>query len=322
LKPACWIGGVVPSTADGTADLILDTKWLVKAGVQGPLVLKNVYIADLDTSFPIDNAASDFEVEDSETLTLDLSHTDIPITVEMVQGVRTWVPPAPVNMSEATPTLLCLSGYCADVNPWTRDATKFSNSFMPVDKGNYANHQYSQKMLAQVEAQKMTSFGLIGHSQGGMVSLHILNFFQSGADNAQGPRLVQTVGTPFQGSTAAGSAASLGNIFGVGCGSNTDLSLDGARNWLTGISTVTRSKVHFWTTTYEQGRFFGDWCNFAMNSILQWPNDGLVELQYANLVGGKSMGNKQKWCHSTDMTYPPQYDDAQRNAEINSYAAR
>jgi len=84
----------------------------------------------------------------------------------------------------------------------------------------------------------------------------------------------------------------------------------------------TRKAVHFFTTTYEQGTFFGDYCNLAMNIILQWPNDGTTEIKYATLDGATSMGNKQKWCHTTSMKYSPQYTDKARNAEMNAEAAR
>jgi len=56
--------------------------------------------------------------------------------------------------------------------------------------------------------------------------------------------------------------------------------------------------------------------------VLDWPNDGTTELDRAALPGGNSLGNKEKWCHTTDMGYPAQYDDTVRNAEMNTYAAR
>jgi len=197
--------------------------------------------------------------------------------------------------------------------------------FFPVDKGNYGNHQYSEKVLAQISAQGITAFSIIGHSQGGMVALHIHNYFFTGLDQAStagGKVLLQSLGTPFRGNTAAGSAANLGEIFGVGCGSNTDLSLDGAGNWLAGIGQASRANLHFYTTTYQQGNFFGDWCSLPMNLILQWPNDGVTEATYAGLPGGQNQGNKEKWCHSVDMGYPPQYTDQARNRILNGNAAR
>jgi len=104
----------------------------------------------------------------------------------------------------------------------------------------------------------LNSFGFIAHSQGGMVSLHIHNFYWTGLEDAQGERLIQTVGTPFQGSSSAGSIANLAKIFGVACGSNTDLSRDGATNWLSGNSMDSRKDVYSYSSTYQRDSFFGD----------------------------------------------------------------
>lgn len=99
-------------------------------------------------------------------------------------------------------------------------------------------------------------------------------------------------------------------------------SRDGAVNWISGISSATRAKIHYFTTTYQQGNFFGDYCSLPMNLVLQWPNDGITELEYAQLPGANNGGNTEKWCHSTDMGYPAQTSDHGRNAEMNSKAAR
>jgi len=116
--------------------------------------------------------------------------------------------------------------------------------------------------------------------------------------------------------------ANLGEIFGVGCGSNNDLSLDGSKVWVSSISPATAQKVYFYSTTYEQGGFFGDYCNMPINLILQWPNDGTTEIQYCKLPGATYLGNTQKQCHTSDMKYPAQYTDSKRNQEINANAAR
>jgi hypothetical protein len=95
-------------------------------------------------------------------------------------------------------------------------------------------------------------YSVIAHSQGGLAALHLHNFYFCGLDNAEGGRLIQTVGSPYRGSKAAGFAATLGSIFGVGCGSNNDLSRDGAVIWLSGISMENRKDVYYHTTTYKQ----------------------------------------------------------------------
>ena len=67
---------------------------------------------------------------------------------------------------------------------------------------------------------------------------------------------------------------------------------------MSGISAEYRSKVHSYTTTYQQGTFFGDYCNLAMNLILQWPNDGTTELVYGKLPGGVYEGNTEVCTYS------------------------
>jgi len=122
------------------------------------------------------------------------------------------------------------------------------------------------------------------------------------------------------GCSAAGSSANLGNLFGIGCGENFDLTTDGAKTWLKDILPEIRAHVYYYTTTYKQGNLFGDWCSLAMNAVLKWPNDGVSELPLTGLTGGNNMGNKEKWCHTTEMGYAAQYLDETRNAEMAKYA--
>jgi len=186
----------------------------------------------------------------------------------------------------------------------------------------FSHDLYAQKVINFVNTHNPASFSLVGHSQGGFVSLHILNYYFTALDNTQGGKLIQTVGTPWLGCSVAGNAAALGKIFGLSCGSNSDLTRDGATNWLSGISMESRKSVHFYTTTYQQGNFFGDYCSLPMNVLLQWPNDGTCELKYAVLPGGNNEGNTQKQCHVSGMKYLCQTDDNNRNAILNKNAAR
>jgi len=191
-----------------------------------------------------------------------------------------------------------------------------------MTKGNYGHQAFAEKALTYFDQIKAASFGLIGHSQGGCIAAHLANYFFTGNDYATGGFRIQSVGTPFQGCTAAGGLADLGDIFGIGCGSNNDLSLDGSRSWLTGITTEIRKLCYFYTTTYEQNKFFGDWCNLPINAILQWPNDGTTEIKHAPMVGGVNLGNSEKECHTTGMSYPPQYHNPTRNQKMSRDAAR
>jgi len=56
--------------------------------------------------------------------------------------------------------------------------------------------------------------------------------------------------------------------------------------------------------------------------LLDWPNDGTTEYENAQLAGGHNLGNTQKQCHTTDMSYIAQYDDTNRNAQMNAAALR
>lgn len=323
LKPACWIGGIV-LLQNGVVTLELDVNWLKLAGVNGPLKLQNVYVSDMQTSFPVSVATTDMAVEGSEELLFEVPTTPIVITKEMRQGVNPL--PAPDNSTaDAGFTLICLPGYCAGNNPWQARAVDFKNAgFFTMTKGNYGHQDFSLLAIKYWDtlSPKPTSFGLIGHSQGGCVAAHIANYFFSPNDYATGGYRIQSVGTPYQGCTAAGGLADLGDIFGIGCGSNNDLSLDGSSAWISGITPDTRKEIHYYTTTYVQGKLFGDWCNLPINAILQWPNDGTTEIKHAPISGGVNHGNTEKECHTTDMAYPPQYHNSARCARMSADAAR
>jgi hypothetical protein len=324
FKPACWLGGIV-QLQNNVVSLELDVNWLKLAGVNGPLKLQNVYVTDMLTSFPISVAASEMTVVGSEELEFEIPTTPITITKQMREGVNP-LKYEEVNSTVVAPTLILLPGYCSGFNPWIDKRGDFTGAgFFEMVKGNYGHQEFTGLFLNWIGklVSQPTSFSLIGHSQGGSIAAHVANYYFTPLDNAKGGYPIQSVGTPFQGCTAAGSLANLGEIFGVGCGSNTDLSLDGSKLWLAGITTETRQKIYFYTSTYVQGKFFGDWCNLAINAVLQWPNDGTTELVYAPMPGGgKNMGNVESQCHTTDMAYPPQYRDSGRNQRMNGAAAR
>ena len=109
---------------------------------------------------------------------------------------------------------------------------------------------------------------------------------------------------------------------GIGCGSNWDLTYDGAALWLAGIPQWARDDVYYWTTSYTDLWWRYDYCNIASDLILSDPEDGVVEQWAAQLSGAHNMGHKTGWCHTTGMRDPAQYQDHTRNAEINTYGNR
>ena len=72
-----------------------------------------------------------------------------------------------------------------------------------------------------------------------------------------------------------------------------------------------------WTTANS-----GSACNFITNLLLTDPEDGTVERFRSELPGANNMGHVVGWCHTTGMSYPANYTDATRNADMNVNAAR
>ena len=83
----------------------------------------------------------------------------------------------------------------------------------------------------------------------------------------------------------------------------------------------TRKDVYFYATQWEDAGLI-KYCKLAVNVVLKWPNDGVTEVDYAPLEGGTFVDLTEGECHTTDMNYKPQYDDLERNTDINKLAAR
>lgn len=188
---------------------------------------------------------------------------------------------------------------------------------------NLSNDAYALRVLDFIFSTPIRVPSFIAHSQGGMVSTHLLNYyFTDDDDQPTGGRIIQSVGTPYQGTSLADDVANFARTFGLGCGSNSDLSRDGAANWISGISNFVRDEVFYYTTTYPEGAALRDFCNLGTGVLLNQPNDGITELSSASLPGGNDVGNNNMQCHTVDMRYPAQYSDRARNAEMNRLAAR
>lgn len=133
--------------------------------------------------------------------------------------------------------------------------------------------------------------------------------------------MIQSVGSPYQGSPLAGSLAIIGDIFGIGCGVNYDLTTSGAYNWLYYIPSWARNQVHYHTTSFEDLWWRYDYCHLASDVMLNDPDDGAVEKSRAQLPGGNNRGHKTGWCHSQGMRDSAQYHDSSRNHDMNANAA-
>ena len=125
-------------------------------------------------------------------------------------------------------------------------------------------------------------------------------------DVAAGGRVVQSVGSPYQGTSIAGFLADMGRIFGLGCGSNYDLSRSGAANWLSKIPMNSRKDIYYYTTQYDDYWWLlSNNCVTAGNVVLAKPNDGTTELRYGQLSGATSAGHKKAWWYVSSLVSSP-----------------
>jgi hypothetical protein len=72
--------------------------------------------------------------------------------------------------------------------------------------------EFAQNVVQFAADNGLASFGLVGHSQGGIVTLHVLNYYHTGLDAAVGARKIQSLASPFRGNSAAGCTADLAKV--------------------------------------------------------------------------------------------------------------
>lgn len=323
-RPRCWIGGMTPID-ETSLQLVLDTRWL--HGCDGDTVeLRSVRIADVNTFVPLDRLTS-----------VALASIDIPTTAPtaadrsaMQMGAMRNGRTIRVDLSNATPparrsaqygghNLMLVHGYCEDGDAWElNDFNGDFTEYLNLEQ-NFTHDQFALDIWSFGSQYK--SYSIVGHSQGGNAGLHLYSFYWSGIDWSTGDRKVQAVGTPFLGTPLAGSIADLGEVFGIQCGANYDMTYDGAAQWTSFIPGWSRSETWVWSTTFEDGWFY-DYCNLFSDFLLSDPEDGVVEVSQAHLDGTNDMGTKEGWCHIENMADPAQTYDPTRNAEMNSEGAR
>lgn len=217
---------------------------------------------------------------------------------------------------------ILVHGYCAGGNPFPTG--QFSNAIAfsdPAAPASWSHDTFANKIDAFANANGLDGCGCIAHSQGGAACLHLYRYYYSCLDNAEtSGKMIQSVGTPYQGTALAGSIAAIGDIFGAGCGTNSDLTYSGASSWLSSIPAWARSQVTYYTTSFEDKWWRWDYCHLASDLILSDPEDGTTEKSKGQLSGANNGGHRDKQCHTTGMRDPPQYRDSSRNSAMNANA--
>lgn len=310
MVPVCWLARV----CDAERSLLLDPQRITDAGVDpATLELRQVRLHDVDSMVPTQIIDSIPMPIDAVMADLDNTREPIRVQYENASGSQRGTLPGGHR-------LLLVHGYCSGGNPFTTSHFSGDIAVFHDPEVSRSHDAFALEILNQTATMK--SFGVAAHSQGAMAALHLYTFYLSGLDWARGDRLIQSVGAPYLGTALAGNAAVLGDIFGFGCGENSDMSYTGSANWLSLIPTSSRQQVWYYTTSFEDRPFLYDYCNIITDLLLSDPDDGVIERDRGQLPGANNMGHVEDWCHTTGMRDPAQCTDASRNATINARARR
>jgi len=320
--PVSWIASIVDQTlvnGQNGFQMTFNLQWLSLANAKAPLTLKNIVIQDITTYIIVATAA-----EIPVTMKGELKEVEGPqgglITEEMIKGKR------PANLTAPggkTGIVLLVHGYCSGGNPWSCCMGDWTNAdYVDFGKESISNDAFARKIANEASKKGISSYSVVGFSQGGMAVAHLYNYYWAGVDVPKNPRVVQTLVTPFRGTSIAGSSASLGKVFGVGCGVNNDLTRDGSSLWGSGIPTATRNQIYSYAVQYGDNGLNTRYCNNVVNMFLEKPNDGTCEVDFAFLSASNVLGVKVGWCHTSGMKYPAAATDSSRNKQMNSLAAR
>ena len=312
--PVTWLSRIETPEAGPEGwhlPLWLDTAWLAAAQAYPPLELRAVRVQDPD-HYALLAQAQVLDLPDGSLPPLagrwDGTVGDLVFSGSTLNATQVPTNAEATNPIAVQPGLMLVHGYCSSGSVWPE-----SNFSQPKLTFSDVSQNRSHDQFAQLIAQQgsgFTSFGVVGHSQGGQAALHLLTFYQSPLDRASGGRRIQSVGSPYQGTPLASLGA-------FACGVNNDMTPAGASTWLAGIPMWARAEVSYWTTSNS-----GAACNFFTSLLLADPEDGTTEQFRGQLPGGNNMGHVTGWCHTTGMSEPAQYTDASRNFEMNLEAAR
>lgn len=321
--PVSWIS-TIAGFKDGGLNVELDSRWIAKAGAQPPFEIHNLRVEDsthyiplleMDSTYLNTNALSTNSLNKLSSQIKSFKGT---VTDEMLMGRK---PSGDFSIQATGSGLVLVHGYCSS-DVWGPVAGQFGGEIIFRDLDANRSHDDFARRVRDFGDANLNSYGIVAHSQGGAAALHLYTYYWSGLDNASGNRLIQSVGTPYQGTPLAGNLAAIGDIFGAGCGTNSNLTTSGAASWLAGVPTWARSQVYYSSTSFDTVWWRYDYCSIATDLFLSDPEDGVVEKSRAQLSSANNMGHKTGWCHTSDMRDPGQTTDSSRNSNMNANAKR
>ena len=260
------------------------------------------------------------------------SKEEMEITMEMRVGRKPIKekPNMPGRSLSGNHKKILVHGYCSSTgNPFTN--SHFTNYAVFSDPAvrrrlggtsgtnNWSNDLFARKIDQFADDLGLHGCGIIAHSQGGLAALHLYTYYWSCLDYGEygGTRMIQSVGSPYQGTTLAGNIAAIGDVFGTGCGTQNDLTHAGAASWLSSIPSWARSKVHYYTTSFKDRWWAYDYCHLVSDVVLNDPDDGVIEKARGQLSGATNRGHTDNQCHTKYMRDPSQTENQSRNSNMN-----
>ena len=220
--PVGWfssIESVISAQGRSVLALEVDTQWIARAHAQAPFTLRDVYVQETNTWIPLYRQEQmALQLDASTVKALDMrvdgllaTGYDGSITLRMRQGPT----PQPRNASGSSNggKLILLHGYCADKNPFQVHSEDWTDAlYFLRTKVSLTHDEYAKFVVQFAKDNDLSSYGLVGHSQGGIVTLHSLNYYFTGLDSAVGNRKIQSLASPYNGNSAAGSTADIGKV--------------------------------------------------------------------------------------------------------------
>ena len=187
--PVAWISGLVEVQSRDACltrcqyiEMELDIYWLELANAKHPLTLKSVTLDETKTYITLSKSDAVEVIAEDELMNWSpsLKAEDIEIDWEMKEGYNPYRVKKEDNTNEFG-QLLLLHGYCAGYNGFL--LPYFDNDLLYTDYGqNRFINEYAESVIDFLADNDSTRFSVVGHSQGGMVALHLYTYYHTGLD--------------------------------------------------------------------------------------------------------------------------------------------
>ena len=315
----------------------IDTRWFALAGAvnkQG-FEFRNLKLMDPDTFLLLNEV---------KTLPVEVKHfpkaaytkaSKISIDDSMFEGKEDVYIPIQGGTNEASfkntvdGGIFLVHGWCADNSAWNQN--HFNNGptfeYSHYDR-SIGRDEFAIRIKNQAEAEFDNWFSIVAHSQGGQAAVHLKAYYFSGLDSSPATRPIQTVGTPFLGSSLMDLYYGLSSIPFVApiiglfndCEAQFTLTTPGSYGWNIFLPASARNATSFHRTTHAIPSSFWNWWQFwrwkcnLLSYFIIGRDDGVTTPRAGAFLfgGGQNMGIKRRQCHN-DMQYPDQKDDVNRN---------